>query len=150
MQSVQKQMHHQFRVPLKGNALVEESAVVFKHALAKVLDLGENLCQSDPASLQLPSVCPDYAHHLVDLKADQGKQSRSPSLGWSRPICRVYELVFFTVVRKPGIIVFSPDGRLRALGFAGSDIQEAKLVPDQTPHMCLQRVEVICFAAVPV
>lgn len=84
VQPVHEQVHDELGVPLDGDALVEEVVVVVEHALAEVLDLGEDLRQGDLARLELAPVRPDYAHHLVDLEPDQREQRRGPAAHHAR------------------------------------------------------------------
>lgn len=56
------------------------------------------------------------------------------------------KLVFFAVIREPGVVVLTPDGRFRALGLAGADVEEAELVPDQAADVGLEGVEIIVAA----
>lgn len=150
MQPVQEQVHDELGVPLDGDPLVEEVVVAVVHALAEVLDLGEHLRQGDLARLELAPVGPDYAHHLVDLESDQREERRRPAIGRARLAGRAGEPVLLAVVWEPGIVVLPPDGGLGPLCLAGPDVQEAQLVPDQAPDVCVQGVEIVGFAAVSV
>lgn len=53
------------------------------------------------------------------------------------------KLVFFAIIREPGVVVFTPDGGLRALGLAGADVEKAELVPDQAADMSLEGIEIV-------
>jgi hypothetical protein len=150
VQPVHEQVHDELGVPLDVDPVVEEVVVVIKHALAKVLDLGEHLRQRDLARRELAPVRPDYAHHLIDLEADQRKERRGPAVGHAWLPGRTGELVFLAVVGEPGVIVLPPDGWFGPLGLAGPDVQEAQLVPDQAPDVCFQGVEIVRSAAVSV
>lgn len=123
MQPVQEQVHDELGVPLDGRAPVQEPVVALEHAPAEVLDLGEHLGRRDLARLELPPVRPDYAHHLVDLEADEGEERRRPAFRRARVARRAGgELVFLAVVGQPGVVVLPPDGRLGTLGLARSDV----------------------------
>lgn len=150
VQPIHEQVHDELGVPLDGDPLVEEVVIVVEHALAEVLDLGEDLRQRDLASLELAPVRPDYAHHLVDFESDQREERRGPAVGHARLPGRAGELIFLAVVWEPGVIIFPPDGWFGALGLAGPDVQKAQLVPDQAPDVRFQGIQVVRSAAVPV
>lgn len=125
VQPVHEQVHDELGVPLDGDPLVEEVVVVFKHALAEVLDLGEHLRQRDLARLELAPVGPDDAHHLVDLEPDQREERRRPAVGRARLAGRAGEPVLLAVVWEPSVVVLPPNGRFGPLCLAGPDVQEA-------------------------
>lgn len=73
------EVHDEARVALDGDGVVEEGIVLGEHALAEGLDLGEEGRQCDATGLELPSIDPEDAHHLVDLEANQGEQHMGPA-----------------------------------------------------------------------
>lgn len=56
------------------------------------------------------------------------------------------EDVFFAVQGEAGVIVVSSDGGLGTLGFAGPDVEEAELMPDESADVGFQGVETEGFA----
>lgn len=58
----------------------------------------------------------------------------------------VDEGVFFAVQGEASVIIISSDGGLGTLGFAGPDVEEAELVPDESADVGFQGVETKGFA----
>lgn len=122
--------------------------VFLRHAATEVLDLGQHGRERRAPRLQPPPVHPHGAHHLVDLEPDQRQCVSRPRVRrlWRRRAGYSYQLLLVAIHGQFRVIVFTADHRLRALRLARPDVEEAELVPDESPHVRLQGRQPVCLA----
>lgn len=149
VQPVDEQVHDIAGVALDGHPVVQHRSVLLQHFLAEAFDFGYDGGQFYLAHFELAAVGPDGAHHLVDFEAHDGQQGRGPLVVlWDDRVAgmSIDEDVFFTVQGEASVIVIFSDGGLGTLGFAGPDVEEAKLMPDEPSDVGFQGVKTKGFA----
>lgn len=132
VEAVEEEHHDLLDVAAERGRVVEHVVVLFEEGLAEGFDLVEDRVERDATRLELAPVRPEDAHHFVDFEADPREEHEGEVVRHGEGAAGGRGEVFVGDVEGEfGIVFFAADAGIGALGFAGADVEEAELVPDE-------------------
>lgn len=132
VEAVEEEHHDLLDVAAERGRVVEHVVVLFEEGLAEGFDLVEDRVERDATRLELAPVRPEDAHHFVDFEADPREEHEGEVVRHGEGATGGRGEVFVGDVEGEfGVVFFAADAGVGALGFAGADVEEAELVPDE-------------------